>query len=160
MLHLFFISRVGKSGRIVVLTVQNYEVTEETLGNASVEELENSKQEIKSYEFLLKDDMFYLDKNIYKSIVLARAPLADPTDFILQFSRPSVSRKLHGRIFVKDDVLIYEDNSSLGSFVNDEKIHRAAVVLRNKDVIKLGKMETKTGFFYPVRITVNLLEGL
>ena len=47
--------------------------------------------------------------------------------------------RFHASIFIKDKTLVFEDKSSNGSYVNEQKVHNTRQNIKRNDVIKLGE---------------------
>ena len=47
--------------------------------------------------------------------------------------------RIHASIYIKDNKLIFEDKSSNGSYVNEQKVHLAQQIINRYDQIKLGE---------------------
>ena len=74
-------------------------------------------------------------KKSTKKISLGRD---DSCDIHVDISFEDVSR-VHASIFLKDNLLVFEDNSSNGSYVNEQKVHQEKKNVSRKDQIKLGE---------------------
>ena len=59
-------------------------------------------------------------------------------DIQVDFSFDDVSR-IHASIFIRNNNLIFEDKSTNGSYVNNQKVHHAQQILKRNDQIKLGE---------------------
>ena len=62
----------------------------------------------------------------------------DSCDIQVDNSYEDVSR-VHASIFLNDKMLVFEDSSSNGSYVNEQKVHHEKKNLKRNDQIKLGE---------------------
>ena len=154
MLSLFLISKLPQ-GKIVKIVVSVYNVDSETISASTAEELYKKQPTIRSFEFLLKGNSFFIGNNKYDAIVFGRNPLISENEFPVILDEGHVSRT-QGRIFSRVNRLLYEDLSRYGSAVGETLFKKETYELQNNDIIRMGVVLSKKGWFYAANVQVLL----